>query len=108
MPAEGADGTVFVYHISFLSSSLMETARYRQKFCLEKPLTPQTNKQTTKSKKKKKKKKSQPTCIKSELTYLRNEFHFSDFHYRSVNYTESRAKLVNPQRAHANFASDPL
>ena len=60
MPAEGADGTVFVYHISFLSSSLMETARYRQKFCLEKPLTPpppnkQTNKQQNPKKKKKKK-----------------------------------------------------
>ena len=29
-----------VYHFSFLSPSLWETARYRQKYCLKGPLSP--------------------------------------------------------------------
>ena len=29
-----------VYHLSFLTSSLWETARYRLKYCLKGPLTP--------------------------------------------------------------------
>ena len=35
----------FVYHFSFLSPSLLETARYRLKYCLKGPLSPkkQTN-----------------------------------------------------------------
>ena len=40
-------------------------------------------------------------------TYLRNEFHFSQV-YRSVNYIGSRAKLMNPEGVHVNFASDPM
>ena len=31
----------FVYHFSFLSPSLWETARYRLKYCLKGPLSPQ-------------------------------------------------------------------
>ena len=34
-----------------------------------------------------------------------NDFHFSEV-YRSVNYTGSRAKLMNPKADHVNFASD--
>ena len=36
----------FIYHISFLSLSLWETARYRLKYCLKGPLSPKqpTNK----------------------------------------------------------------
>ena len=30
----------FVYHFSFLSPSLRETARYRLKYCLKGPLSP--------------------------------------------------------------------
>ena len=32
----------FVYHFSFLSPSLLETARYRLKYCLKGPLKPKT------------------------------------------------------------------
>ena len=43
--AEGADGgclDIFslVYHFSFLSPSIWETARYRLKYCLKGPLSP--------------------------------------------------------------------
>ena len=43
--AVGAGGVVWtffslVYHFSFLSPSLWETARYRLKYCLEGPLSP--------------------------------------------------------------------
>ena len=34
-----------VYHISFLSPSLWETARYRLKYCLKGPLSPKTTNQ---------------------------------------------------------------
>ena len=45
MLAVGADGgclDIFslVYHFSFLSPSLWETARYRLKYCLKGPLSP--------------------------------------------------------------------
>ena len=33
-----------VYHFSFLSPSLWETARYRLKYCLKEPLSPKTTK----------------------------------------------------------------
>ena len=39
--------------------------------------------------------------------YLRNEIHFSDV-YRSINCIGSRAKWMNPEGAHVNFASGPL
>ena len=43
--AVGADGGCFdifslIYHFSFLSPSLWETARYRLKYCLKGPLSP--------------------------------------------------------------------
>ena len=38
---------------------------------------------------------------------LRNDFHFSEV-YQSVNYIGSRAKWMNPEGVHVNFASDPL
>ena len=45
--AVGADGgclDIFslIYHFSFLSPSLWETARYRLKYCLKGPLSPKT------------------------------------------------------------------
>ena len=48
--AEGAGGGLFghfslVYHFSFLSPSLWETARYRLKYCLKGPLSPKTTNQ---------------------------------------------------------------
>ena len=36
-----------VYHFSFLSPSLWETARYRLKYCLKGPLNPKTTNQPT-------------------------------------------------------------
>ena len=39
-----------VYHFSFLSPSLWETARYRLKYCLKEPLSPKTTNQPTISK----------------------------------------------------------
>ena len=36
-----------VYHFSFLSPSLWETARYRLKYCLKGPLSPKTTNQPT-------------------------------------------------------------
>ena len=39
--------------------------------------------------------------------YLRNKFHFSEV-YRSVNYIGSRAKWMNHEGVHVNFASDPM
>ena len=38
-----------VYHFSFVSPSLWETARYRLKYCLKGPLSKQKTKQPTKS-----------------------------------------------------------
>ena len=35
-----------IYHFSFLSPSLMETARYRLKYCLKGPLSPKNNQPT--------------------------------------------------------------
>ena len=45
MLAVGADGVLWtffslIYHFSFLSPSLWETARYRLKYCLKGPLSP--------------------------------------------------------------------
>ena len=37
--------------------------------------------------------------------FLRNEFHFSEV-YCSVNYIGSRAKCINLEGAHVNFAGD--
>ena len=36
-----------IYHFSFLSPSLWETARYRLKYCLKGPLSPKTTNQPT-------------------------------------------------------------
>ena len=36
-----------IYHLSFLSPSLLETARYRLKYCLKGPLSPKTNQMYT-------------------------------------------------------------
>ena len=69
-----------VYHFSFLSPSLWETARYRLKYCLKGPLSPPPH--THKKKKKKRlqnkviyKTLSRPSVImarytKSKLTYV--------------------------------------
>ena len=38
-----------IYHFSFLSPSLWETARYRLKYCLKGPLSPKTINQSKKS-----------------------------------------------------------
>ena len=38
-----------VYHFSFLTPSLRETARYRQKYCVKGPLSPKTTNQPNQS-----------------------------------------------------------
>ena len=45
------------------------------------------------------------TCAK--CVHLRNEFHFSGVH-GAMNRSGSRAKWMNPEGVHVNFASDPL
>ena len=49
-----------IYHFSFLSPSLWETARYRLKYCLKGPLSP-------------KRPTNQLLCLRQYLTELRHE-----------------------------------
>ena len=58
-----------IYHFSFLSPSLWETARYRLKYCLKGPLSP---KQPKKKKKKKNQRVSQILREVNQNTFINN------------------------------------
>ena len=67
--AGGGCSNIFslVYHFSFLSPALWETARYRQKYCFKGPLSP---KQPIKQRMSKSRKENPP-----KLTQLSSRFH---------------------------------